>query len=219
MGDRSRARADGVGLVKALLVLAWTSVAHAETWSFDADKADAKPAGFTFTRTGSGPAGAWIVKQVGDAPSGQHVLAQTGAKVTDKGFPVAIANAPKLADATVSVKCKPIAGKIDQVCGLVVRYQDADTYYVSRANALEDNVRIYRVIKGVRKTLGEAKVKVATATWHEHSFAIKGDRLVVTFDGKQVLDVKDTTIGKAGRIGLWTKADTTMYFDDLAVAP
>ncbi len=197
-----------------LVGLAAADTAKPTRWSFE-DKLE----GFTFARTGSGPAGSWLVQEIADAPSGKRVLAQTGAKVTNKGFPVAIAGAPKLADVAVSVKCKPISGKIDQVCGLVVRYQDVNTYYVSRANALEDNVRIYRVIGGVRKTIGEASVKVATNAWHDHKFEIKGDRLVVTFDGKQVLEVVDKTIKKAGRIGLWTKADTAMYFDDLVVEP
>lgn len=202
-----------------LVGLAMADTAKPTRWSFDADKLEAAPAGFTFARTGSGPAGTWLVREIADAPSGKRVLAQTSTKVTNKGFPVAIADAPKLVDAAVSVKCKPISGKIDQVCGLVVRYQDANTYYVSRANALEDNVRIYRVIKGVRKTIGQASVKVATNAWHDHALEVKGSRLVVTFDGKQVLDIEDKTITKAGRIGLWTKADTVMYFDDLVVEP
>jgi hypothetical protein len=186
-------------------------------WNFDGDKADAKPVGWTFARTGSGPAGTWAVKQVDDAPSGKHVLVQTDAKVTNKGFPVAIADAPKFVDGTVSVKCKPISGKIDQVCGVVVRYQNVDSYYVSRANALEDNVRVYVVKNGVRKTLGNVTVKVATNTWHDHKVEVKGDRIIVTFDGKQVLEVKDSTYAKAGRAGLWTKADTIMQFDDFAI--
>jgi hypothetical protein len=201
----------------ALIASASADTPKLARWTFDADPVDGKPVGFTFARTGSGPAGTWTIKHVDDAPSGTHVLAQTNAAVTNKGFPVAIANAPTIADGTVSVKCKPISGKIDQVCGIVWRYQDVNTYYVSRANALEDNVRIYRVTNGVRKTLADTRVKVATNQWHEHKVEVKGDRFVVTFDGKQVLDVKDTTITKAGKIGLWTKADTVMYFDDLAV--
>jgi hypothetical protein len=192
---------------------------HARHWHFDNHQVGASPTGFTYARTGSGPTGAWKIVRIDDAPSGKQVLAQTDASVTNKGFPVAIADEPSLENAAVSVKCKPISGKIDQVCGLVVRYQDADTYYVSRANALEDNVRVYRVTGGVRKTVGEAKVKVATNTWHDHKLEVVGDRFVVTFDGAVVLDVRDGAIKKAGRIGLWTKADTVMYFDDLVVEP
>lgn len=206
--------------MKAPVVLAClvsTAAADTPKWTFDSDKVGGKPAGFTFARTGSGPAGTWQILEVDDAPSGKRVLAQTDPKVTTKGFPLAIAAAPSLADAAVAVKCKPISGKIDQVCGIVVRYQDANTYYVVRANALEDNVRLYVVTRGVRKTIGEASVKVATGKWHDHEIEVKGTHFVVTFDGVKVLDLEDDTLKKPGRIGLWTKADTVMQFDDLSV--
>jgi hypothetical protein len=207
-------------LVLALVVPA-TAAADAtkSKWSFDADKPDAKPAGFSFGRTGAGGQGTWIVKAVGDAPSGKHVLAQTDAEKTNNRFPVAVADAPSLADVAVAVKCKPISGKLDQACGIVVRYQDENNYYVTRANALEGNVRFYYVKGGVRKELASWSGKVAVNAWHDYKLEAKGDRFVVTFGGKQVLDVKDTTFAKAGKIGLWTKADSVTYFDDLVVEP
>jgi hypothetical protein len=205
-------------LVVCALMTAPAAAGPSTHWHFDNDAAGARPTGFTFARTGSGPAGTWEVVRIDDAPTGRGVLAQTDAKVTNKGFPVAIADASVLADAAISVRCKPISGKIDQVCGVVWRYQDANTYYVSRANALENNVRIYRVTDGKRKTLANVDAPVATQVWHEHRVEVKGDRFVVTFDGKQVIDVRDSAIAKPGRIGLWTKADTVMYFDDLTVA-
>src|SRR5438132_9820865 len=108
----------------------------ARTMSFDTEKVDAAPAGFTFGRTGKGAMGKWIVKAEKDAPSGGNVLAQVDADDTDYRFPVAIANEPSLADLRLSVKCKQIAGKVDQGCGLIFRAVDADNYYVTRATAL-----------------------------------------------------------------------------------
>src|SRR5262245_22597748 len=133
----------------SLLVLAGSSAADVKpaksSWSFDADKVDAAPAGFAFARTGDGPVGKWVVKAVKDAPTGAHVLAQIDDDRTDYRFPLAVADKPSLADVAVSVKCKPVSGAVDQACGLVLRYQDADNYYVTRANALEGNVRFYYV--------------------------------------------------------------------------
>jgi hypothetical protein len=189
------------------------------TWSFDTEKADATPASFAFGRTGEGAAGKWVVKAVKDAPSGGNVLAQVDADKTDFRFPVAVADKPVLADLALSVKCMPVSGKVDQACGLVFRYQDADNYYVTRANALEGNVRFYHVKKGKRQQLASWSGKIASGAWHDYKVEVKGDRTVIAFDGQQVIDVKDKTFAQAGKIGLWTKADSVTYFDDLTVEP
>jgi hypothetical protein len=206
------------------VVLGLCAVAHADkigtrTWNFDAEKADGKPAKFAFGRTGDGPEGKWVVKTVDDAPSGKQVLAQTDADRTDNRFPVAVADGPELSDVVLSVKCKPISGKVDQACGLVLRYRDAKNYYVTRANALEGNVRFYYVKDGKRQQLASWSGKVAANKWHDYKIEAKADRFIVTFDGKQVLDVKDKTFTKAGKVGVWTKADSVTYFDDLVAEP
>jgi hypothetical protein len=191
----------------------------ARTYSFDADKADGPPAGFTFGRTGKGAAGKWLVKAEKDAPSGGNVLAQLDADSTDYRFPVALANEPAIADARVSVKCKQVSGKVDQGCGLVFRAIDADNYYVTRANALEDNVRLYHVVKGTRRQFAGWDGKVKGGVWHDLRVDAKGDHFEVYFDGKKVMDANDKTFASAGKIGVWTKADSITYFDDLTVAP
>jgi hypothetical protein len=120
-------------------------------YSFDSDGSEAAPAGFAFGRTGSGKPGQWVVRAVADAPSSPNVLAQVNADSTDYRFPVAVANEPSLRDVRLSVRCKPVSGQVDQACGLVFRYRDQDNYYVTRANALENNVRLYHVVKGDRR--------------------------------------------------------------------
>ncbi len=187
----------------------------AKTWNFDGDKADAPPTGFAFGRTGQGPEGKWLVKAVADAPSPGNVLAQTDGDKTDYRFPVAVADAQELKDVRLSVKCKPVAGQVDQGCGLVFRYQDADNYYVARANALEDNVNLYHVVQGRRRGFASWRGKVASGVWHDLRVEAKGDRFVVSFDGKKVIDARDDTFKHAGKVGVWTKADSIIYFDDL----
>jgi len=210
----------------ALTLVAFAGIAAADdpkptrmTWSFDAEKAEATPASFAFGRTGEGAAGKWVVKAVKDAPSGGNVLAQVDADRTDNRFPVAIVDKPVLADLALSVKCKPVSGAVDQACGLVFRYQDADNYYVTRANVLENNVRFYYVKKGKRQQVASWSGKVASGAWHDYKVEMKGDHVVITFDGKPVLDVKDRTFTQAGKVGVWTKADSVTYFDDLTVEP
>jgi 3-keto-disaccharide hydrolase len=191
----------------------------ARTLSFDTDKVDAAPSGFTFGRTGQGAQGKWIIKAEAGAPSGGNVLAQVDGDDTDYRFPVAIANDPVLADVRLSVKCKQIAGKVDQGCGLIFRAADPDNYYLTRANALEDNVRLYHVLKGTRRQFAGWDGKVKSGVWHELRVDAKGNHFEVYFDGQKVIDATDDTFKNAGKIGVWTKADSIIYFDDLTVAP
>jgi hypothetical protein len=185
---------------------------------FESDGAAQQPKGFEFGRTGEGRPGIWSVIVQEDAPSGKKVLAQTDADATDYRFPLAFTG-PAMKDLRLSVRCKPVSGSVDQGCGLVFRLKDANNYYVARANALEDNVRLYRVVKGSRRQFGGWNGKVATAVWHELTVEAKGDHIAVSFDGKKVIDERDSTFAEAGKFGVWTKADSVIYFDDLTATP
>ena len=187
-------------------------------WNFDSDRPEAPPAGFSFGRTGQGKEGRWTVIAAPDAPSKPNVLVQTDADPTDYRFPVAVADNTSFQDVKLSVSCKPISGKVDQGCGLVWRYKDANNYYLTRANALEDNVRLYHVKDGRRVQFASWNGKVASKQWHKLRVEAKGDRFEVYFDDKKVLDAKDATFTEAGKVGVWTKADSVIQFDDLAAS-
>lgn len=189
------------------------------TWTFDTDHTGAAPAGFSFGRTGRGAPGRWIVQSAPDAPSGQNVLAQVDADHTDYRFPMAVALAPTLRNLRVAVKCKPVAGEVDQACGLVFRYQDENNYYVTRANALEGNVRLYRVVKGNRQQFASWNGAVATGAWHELAAEARGDHFTVYWDGQEIMAADDQTFREPGKVGVWTKADSVTYFDNLRVEP
>ena len=206
-----------------VLLLAAAGIASAQdaakTWDFQADKVDEAPAGFSFGKTGHGRPGKWVVRTDPSSPAGDHVLAQVDADDTDYRFPVAVADAPVLKDLRLEVRCKQVSGKTDQACGLVFRYQDENNYYVTRANALEDNVRLYHVVKGNRRQFAGWNGKVASQTWHTLAVAARGDRFQVFFDGRPVIEAKDDTFKDAGKVGLWTKADSVTHFDALSVRP
>ena len=97
--------------------------------------------------------------------------------------------------------------------------KDADNYYVTRANALENNVRLYKVVKGDRRQFASWSGPVATGVWHELAIEQSGDHVQVFFDGKQVMDEHDQTFPDAGKFGVWTKADSIIAFDDLTATP
>jgi hypothetical protein len=183
------------------------------TWSFEADVADQAPGGFSFGRTGKGSLGRWLVK----ADGGAKVLAQVDSDDTSFRFPVAVANQPELVDVRVAVRCKPISGRVDQACGLVARYRDESNYLITRANALEGNIRLYTVRDGKREEIADHRGPVTARAWHDLRLDIVGDHAMVFWDGQRVIDKSDVTFRVAGRVGLWTKADSLTYFDDLRV--
>jgi Domain of Unknown Function (DUF1080) len=183
---------------------------------FESDAVGAAPAGFDFARTGNGAEGKWVVR-VEKGGDKNHVLVQESADPTDYRFPVAVLKEGAFKDITLSVRARPVSGQVDQGFGLVWRYQDANNYYITRCNADEDNCAIYHTVKGSRRAFLSQNVKVAKHAWHTLKLEATGDHFVVTYDGNKVLDAKDETFKDAGRVGLWTKADSVIEFDDLAV--
>lgn len=188
------------------------------SWSFDSDKAGSAPAGFSIEKSDSGKAGRWIVKAEPGAPSGGQVLAQVDTDDTDDRFLMAVADAPALRDMRLSVRCKAVSGAVDQACGLVFRYRDAKNYYVTRSNALEGNVRLYAVKDGRRRQFASWSGKVTANAWHELRAEARGEHVQIFWNGAKVIDARDATFGNAGKVGVWTKADSVISFDDLSVA-
>ena len=188
-------------------------------WTFDTDRAGEAPAGFSCGRTGTGRGGRWVVQVDQEAPSAPNVLAQVDADATDYRFPVAVANEPTAKDFHLTVRCKPVSGQIDQACGLVFRYQNEKNYYVTRANALEGNIRLYHVVNGDRRQFAGWKGAVTSGVWHELRVDAQADHLEVYWDGRKTIDAHDNTFPHAGKVGVWTKADSLTYFDDLRVEP
>src|SRR5436190_18206437 len=190
-----------------------TALAAAETVNFDDMKVGTVPPGWTATQTGTGAA-KWSVDKDASAPSKPNVLKQSGQAT----FPVCIKNDTNIKDGFVEVKCKPVAGKEDQAGGVIWRVQDANNYYIARANALENNVTIYYTIRGKRIEKKRAIIKVASSAWHTLRVDFSGNRFTVTFDGKKAIEWDDDTFKNAGKVGVWTKADSVTEFDDFTYA-
>jgi hypothetical protein len=156
--------------------------------------------------------GQWAVEDLAGAPSGRRVLVQ---RATKNQFNVIVAPAGPFTDVDVTVKFKPISGQEDASGGIVFRFTDGK-YYVIRANALEDNFRLYSYDRG-RSQLASASVKApALGQWHAVRVVALGDHIQGWLDGKLLLDHRDAQF-KSGRVGVWTKADSITAFDDLMI--
>jgi len=187
-------------------------------YRFDSDVAGTLPAKFHDALTGQGAKGQWVVKADPSAPSQPNVLAQISADKTDYRFPLAIADDGSFQNLELSCKFKAVSGEVDQAAGLVFRLKDANNYYVVRANALENNYRLYHVVNGRRVQFAGANVKVVSSEWHEVRVECVGTHITCYFDNEKKIDATDETFKEAGKIGLWTKADSVTYFDDLRVS-
>jgi hypothetical protein len=186
-----------------------TSITFAETVNFDGDQTGKPPAGWTATQTGKGEA-KWTVERDNSAPSKPNLLKQSG----EATYPVCFKDDTGIKDGFAEVKFKPISGLEDQAGGLIWRAKDSDNYYIARANALEDNVTIYHTIKGRRTEKKRTEMKVASNEWHTLRVDFQGSHFTVTFDGKKAIEWDDETYKDAGKVGVWTKADSVTLFDD-----
>ena len=174
------------------------------------------PKDFEPARTGQGRASEWQV--VDDASAnGGRAIEQSSNDTTDYRFPLAIYRTISAKDVEVALRFKPVGGKIDRAGGIALRLIDADNYYVLRANALEDNVRLYRVIKGRREQIAGANLKVTSDQWHRLGLKAQGDAFTVTYDSQELYRATDKTLTAPGRVALWTKADSITRFDSVEI--
>lgn len=194
-----------------------------ERMKFDFEEASTGqlPEGWTAHLTGKGNMPVWQVVE----DEGNQVLAQLSKDNPSDHFNVIVYDPYEAKDVTLAVRFKGVTGKIDQGGGFVWRFQDANNYYIVRANPLENNVVLYKVENGKRTDLplvGKGRTygteaSVPTQQWHDLKLEVKGNLFTVYVNEKQLFQVKDETFTDAGKVGFWTKADAVTYFDDFTV--
>ncbi|MBF8275285.1 MAG: hypothetical protein HW390_358 [Candidatus Brocadiaceae bacterium] len=220
-----------IAVIVCLLVLPVSNYVHAQQgqkvtvseilgerkeYYFDDNKPNEPPPGFQSAFTGKGEPGLWVVKKIENAPSADNVVVQTKLDITDYRFPLLILDGVSYKDIMVSVRFLAVSGKTDQAGGLAFRYKDNNNYYVLRANALENNVRLYIVINGNRKQIAGKNTKVTPGEWHLLKVICKANKIQCFFDNALVIEATDGVFN-SGSVGLWTKADSYTFFDDLVM--
>ena len=206
------------------VVFGATMLVHGATRKvdFSDDTIGQPPKGFEFGHTAkAGAPGKWVIQ----AEGANKYLVQADPDSTRSRFPVAVLSDVSVADLDLSVRFKPVSGRVDQAAGLVWRYRDQDNYYIVRANALEDNVVLYKVengkridlpLKGEGRTYGK-KADVPAGQWSTLRVIATGALFEVHSNGTKLYEVEDRTFTQAGKVGVWTKADSVTQFDDLTV--
>lgn len=201
-------------------------VAGALAIGFDDERAGSLPPGWKSAVTQKGALPRWEIVEDPSAPTKPNVLAQLSSEPARAQFPLAVYEKASYRNGDLSVKFKPISGKVDQAAGLVWRYRDENNYYIVRANALEDNVVLYKVEGGKRTSLAPkgtpagtygVDLEVPGGRWSSLRVVFEGPLLTVFFDGEKLFEVEDATFTEAGSVGLWTKADSVTHFDDFQI--
>jgi hypothetical protein len=169
------------------------------SWSFDDDASGELPADF--------------IQVLGDWQVNEGALAQLG-EFADPDFPRVLIRDLTFTDFVFRARCRAEAGDTDQACGVLFRATDSENYFITRANALEDNLRFYRVVDGDRQQLASVGLDWTSGDWHELEVTARGTSIAIAWDGEVRLEAEDSTFAR-GKLGLWTKADSISRFDDL----
>lgn len=211
----------GTWLVATILLLSGCSSVPREMKQFSASFDDSPPGqaptGWRIAATNPTAATAEWKVRAAEGPGESATFALTRSENYDGTFNLAIAEPTHFGDLELSVRVRADSGKEDQGGGAIWRVQDENNYYISRFNPLEGNFRVYVVSGGKRRQLETAKLELAAGRWYELRIRMIGDEITCWLDGTPHLNARDTTIVKAGRVGLWTKADAATSFDDLRV--
>lgn len=168
-------------------------------WSFEGDAPGALPDDF--------------IRVLGDWRVDEGALAQLG-EFEDPDFPRVLIRDLTFTDFVFRARCRAESGETDQVCGLLFRATDSENYFITRANVLESNLRLYRVIDGDRQQLASVDLAWSAGDWHQLEVTARGTSIAIAWDGEVKLEAEDSSFAR-GKLGLWTKADSISRFDDL----
>ena len=210
-----------VSFIASLPLSLGAVVSQAETaspalvWNFDREQPGTLPSEFSIGTLFDGrPAGDWQVLATDRAKTPPYVLAQLMAKGAEHAYKVVLSKEVIASDLNLEVSFLPIQGNADMGGGLIWRAADDRNYYLARANPLEQNIRVYRVVKGIRHLLHNFDQTITVKQWHTLRVTHQDCRVNIFYDTKQVFELCDKTF-HTGKIGLWTKSDAVTYFDDL----
>jgi len=176
------------------------------TFNFDNEEVDKLPADWT------GATSTWLIAREGS----NKAMKQAGKNEGDK-FNICVQNKLTYQNLEMEVRIKALEGREDQGGGLVWRYRDAKNYYITRANPLENNFRVYKVVNGNRKQMESANVSIKKDEWYTIKVVMTGNRITCYYNGQKLLSHSDGTFPTAGLVGFWSKADAVSLFDDLKI--
>jgi hypothetical protein len=208
------------------LVLALTASGAEIKFDFSDYAASSTPPNFVSAVAGSGQPGDWkivmddvpplLAPLTDQAPAvtKRAVLAQTSQNPTDEHFPLFIYDRETFTDFKFSTRFKIVAGVVEQMAGIVFRYQNASNFYVLRASTLGHNVRFYKLVDGIRADPLGPSLDITNDTWHTLAVQCQGNQITCRFDDRLLMPPLEDNSFSEGKVGFWTKSDAVSYFCD-----
>jgi hypothetical protein len=161
-------------------------------------------------------------------------------------YPVAVLKSVEsFSNGSISVKFKTIAGESDRCSGILFNVKPNGDWLAVRYNDTENNVALWEFHNGLRRPVKFAdrtkKFMLDRAAWHELKLTIEGVQLKAFVDDQLAIE---HTLGSEpgpgrngaapnpdlfpannpvlrppvkGRVGLWSKTDSTSDFKDFVV--
>lgn len=200
------------GKVTSMPVTKANSVSTDTTINFNTCEVNKLPNGFTATSTGAPQILNWQIIE----EKGNKVVAQLAANQGDY-YNLLVLDHPVYKNLTISVRIKAVSGDEDQGGGLVWRYIDNNNYYIVRYNPLENNLRLYHVVKGNRIQLKSVNSNIGSNEWFTLSVTMNGTKITCSLNGSKLIETTDDVFIQPGKIGFWTKADAVTYFNDMKI--
>jgi hypothetical protein len=161
-------------------------------------------------------------------------------------YPVAVLQGmDNFSNGTISMKFKTISGDSDRCSGILFNVKPNGDWLAVRYNDTENNVALWEFHNGIRRNIKfsdrNTPFMLDRSAWHELKMTVNGADFKAWLDGKLALEYtlgSEPSSGRgtpnpdlfpannpvlrppvAGRIGLWSKTDSTSYFKDYVVSP
>lgn len=187
---------------------------------------NSRPTNFISVLAGGGNAPDWKIISA-DVPSAfapfgggvaemthSKVLAQTSADMTDERFPMCIYNGQTFRDFKFSARFKIVSGIMEQMAGLVFRFQNSSNFYVTRVSVAGHNIRFYKVVNGIRSDPIGPALNIGVGEWHKLAVQCEGNHITIFLDDRPAMPMLGDDTFTEGKIGFWTKSDSVSYFTD-----
>jgi len=210
-----------------ILGLSWPVIGAQIDFNLAGTPAGPLPPGFRPALAGAGLPGQWSIQTDAvppatadpkvTSPIRQGVLAQTAVDATDEHFPLCVYDGYTFRDFKFTTRFKLVSGFIEQMGGIVFRYQNPTNFYVLRVSALGHNIRFYKMVNGTRSTPIGPAVEITTGTWHTLAVTCEGTQIICWLDDKPAMPPLNDTTFATGKVGFWTKSDAVTYFTDASV--
>lgn len=186
--------------------------------NFGSAGAEQSPANFTNVVAGEGQAGLWLARVDESLGATNNIaLTQTRKNLKDEHFPMCIYQREKFDDFTLTTKFKIVDGLVEQMAGIVFRFQDEKNFYVIRASALGNNLRFYKVVAGIRSQPIGPSLEVKAGEWYELKIECRGNKIHAWLNGREAIPELTDTSFTTGKVGFWTKSDSVCRFADARI--